>query len=94
MHVAKQKAFLNVKDVQKYFVSIILEIIDKKLTDQLRQSREENDFVETDIRYWNEELTHLTKELANPLGITLQPESESLVRKISVKLSNGKFTSY
>ena len=34
-----------------------VEIALNKLTAELRQSREENDFYETNLRHWNEELT-------------------------------------
>ena len=61
-----------------------------KLTDRLRQSREENDFYETDLRQWNEELTRLTKELAKPSNIKLDKNPTSLINKISVDMTSGK----
>jgi hypothetical protein len=48
-----------------------IEIDLNKLTAELRQSRGENHFYETDLRHWNEELTRLTKELAEPSNIHL-----------------------
>jgi chromosome segregation ATPase len=47
-----------------------VEIDLNKLTEQLRQSRDENDFYETDLRHWNEELTRLAKAFsAIPAGL-------------------------
>lgn len=67
-----------------------IEVKLNKLTDQLRQSRQENDFVETDIRHWKEQIIHLTKELTIPSNITLQQDSKPLVTKIYVDVSTGK----
>jgi chromosome segregation ATPase len=65
-----------------------------KLTDQLRQSREEDDFFETDLLHWNEELTRLTKELAKPSNVNLRQNSTSLINKISVDITSGKCISH
>ena len=64
-----------------------------KLTDQLRQSRQDNDFVETDINQWKEELHKLKEELIKPSTITLEQDSTPLVFKINVQIS-GKFFIY
>ncbi len=65
-----------------------------RLTDQLRQSREENDFVETDLQRWKQELTQLTNQLVKPSNITLRQDSTPLVTKLSVNTSAGQFTVY
>lgn len=62
-----------------------------KLTDQLRQSREENDFFEIDLHRWNDELSRLTEELAKPSNINLRHESTSLVTKISIDVISRKY---
>jgi hypothetical protein len=62
-----------------------------KLTDQLRQSREENDFSETDLRHWNEELMRLSKEVTNPSNMILREDTtSSLINKISVHITTSK----
>lgn len=70
-----------------------MEVDLNKLTDELRQSREENDFYETDIRHWNEELTRLAKELPKPSNIILRRNSTSLINDISVDIISGECTS-
>jgi DNA repair exonuclease SbcCD ATPase subunit len=65
-----------------------------RLTDQLRQSREENDFVETDLQRWNEELTQLMNQLAKASNITVRQDSIPLISKISVDVSAGQCAIY
>ena len=55
-----------------------------KLTDQLRQSREEHDFVETDLNHWKDELTRLTNELDKPPNFAIRQDTTALVTKILV----------
>jgi chromosome segregation ATPase len=61
-----------------------------KLTEKLRQCREENDFFETDLRHWNEELTRLTQQLTRPSNINLRQDATPLVTKIYVDIIPGK----
>jgi hypothetical protein len=70
-----------------------IEIRLNKLTDELRQGRQENDFFETDLNQWKEELKRLTGELATPSNIKLNQHSTSLVNKIYVSVTpiNSKF---
>ena len=49
-----------------------IEIRLDKLNNQLRESREEDDFYETDLRHWNTELTQLAQELSKPSSINLR----------------------
>jgi len=62
-----------------------------KLTEQLRQSREENDFFETDLCRWNNELACLTQELAKPSNINIRQDTTPLVTKIDVDIISSKF---
>lgn len=55
-----------------------------KLTNELQQSRKENDFFEPDLRQWKEELENLTKELNIPSNVKLQQDSKSLVSQLYV----------
>jgi hypothetical protein len=59
------------------------------LTKQLQKSREEDDFYETDLNQWNEELTRLTKELSKPLNINTQKISTPLIYKLCVDTTSG-----
>ncbi|CAF1175080.1 unnamed protein product [Rotaria sordida] len=61
-----------------------IEIDLNKLTNQLKQSREKNDFYETELHHWNEELKQLEKELNKPSNIHLREDSRLLINKISV----------
>jgi hypothetical protein len=76
----------------KYTIGHIrkVEIDLNKLTDPLRQSREDDDFFETDLQHWNEELTRLAKELATPSNINLRQNTTSLINTISVDITSGK----
>ena len=60
-----------------------------KLTDQIRQSREENDFSETDLNQWKEELKRLTKDLDKPSNIQLLEDPAALVKKIYVNITSA-----
>jgi hypothetical protein len=60
-----------------------------KLMDQLRHTRQENDFVETDLRHWKEQLTQLTEEVSKLTSITLHQDSKPLVTKIYVNITSS-----
>jgi hypothetical protein len=60
------------------------------LTDRLRESREENDFFETDLRQWKEELIRLTEQKTNPSDITIQQDFRPLVTKIYIDVGSNK----
>ena len=62
----------------------------KELTKQFQQSREEKDFYETDLRYWNEESTRLNKELVKPSHINLREDTSALINKIDVDITSSK----
>jgi chromosome segregation ATPase len=68
-----------------------IEVKLNKLTDQLRQGREENDFVETDLRHWNEQLTQLTNELNKQSNISLRHDSKPFVTKLYVEIAIRKY---
>ncbi|CAF0758915.1 unnamed protein product [Adineta steineri] len=58
-----------------------------KLSEQLGQSREENDIDDTNIRDWNEELNRLAKQLIKPLCIKLELDTTPLINAISVNVT-------
>jgi hypothetical protein len=61
-----------------------------KLTDQLRQARQENDFNEIDLHEFRQKLTQLVEELDKPKNISIQSNPSSLVNKICVVISSRK----
>jgi hypothetical protein len=57
-----------------------------KLTYLLQQSRQKNDFVETDLNRWKDELIRITEQLAKPWNVEVQQGSAPLVTKIDVDI--------
>jgi hypothetical protein len=64
-----------------------VEIKLNKLTNELRQCREENDFNEINLRQFQEELKQLTKELNKPSHISIREDSKPFISKISIDVS-------
>jgi hypothetical protein len=64
-----------------------------KFNNQIRKSREDNDFFETDIQQWKEQLTILKEKLRTPANILIEPTWIPLVTKISVNVF-GKYLDY
>jgi hypothetical protein len=62
-----------------------------KLTTQLRQSRQENDFFETDLNQWREEVTRMQDLMNKPLDITIRSGPTPLITKINVEISGEIF---
>jgi hypothetical protein len=65
-----------------------------KLTDQLRQTRQENDFNEIDLQEFRRKLTKLSEELDKPKNISIEESSSSLVNKISIVTTSRKCIIY
>jgi hypothetical protein len=65
-----------------------LEIKLNELTNQIRDSRHENDFNEINLRQFQEELDLLTAELTKPMTISIQEDTTSLINKVSVHVSS------
>jgi DNA repair exonuclease SbcCD ATPase subunit len=62
-----------------------------KLTEELRQSRQENDYFETDLRRWKASLAQLEEDLHSKLGDTqLRDDPKPLMFKASLN-THGKF---
>jgi chromosome segregation ATPase len=60
-----------------------------ELTDQLRQSRQENDFNEIDLHQFQEELVRLTKALAKPSNVSIRQDSTPLIARIFIDVTSG-----
>ncbi|CAF1340423.1 unnamed protein product [Didymodactylos carnosus] len=54
----------------------------EKLTNELRQVRQSNGFIETDLREWEDKLKQLKEELVNPPNVVVREDSTMLVPKI------------
>ena len=57
-----------------------------ELTEQLRESRKENDFMERDLQQWNQQLTQMSEELVKPSNIKVKQSSTPLITKINVEI--------
>jgi hypothetical protein len=76
----------------KYINNIGVNLV--KLTDQLRQARQENDFNEMELQIFRQKLTQLSEELEKPKDISIQQSSTALVNKICVVITSRKCTIY
>jgi hypothetical protein len=56
----------------------------QQLTEELQQSRQTNDFVETDLRAWTDKLNRWKEEIVNPPKVVVRQESTALVTQIQV----------
>jgi hypothetical protein len=70
----------------KYTTENIHQIEDKlsKLTNQLQQSRRENDITEIDLQRWREEFTQLTEQFTKLSDMKIQENFNSLIACIHV----------
>jgi predicted nuclease with TOPRIM domain len=59
-----------------------------KLTDQLREIRQENDFNEIDLQQLKQSLSELTEELDQPSNVSIEHDSTTFVDRISVVISS------
>ncbi|CAF5132832.1 unnamed protein product, partial [Rotaria sp. Silwood1] len=54
----------------------------KQLTEQIIQCRKNDDFIDTDVQFFNEELECLKDTLSNPSDIKLEQDSTTFIKKI------------
>ena len=55
-----------------------------RFTDQLRQSRQENDYNEIDIQQFQNELTRLREAISKPINLSIKQDSIPLINRISI----------
>ena len=79
-------------NVNKYTTEIENKWIE--LTEQLRESRREDEFNEIDLNQFKIKLEELAKELDQPSNISIQQDSTAFINKISVIVSSGKCVHY
>ena len=89
---AKECRQILLEHTPEYFNKIEINLT--KLTDQLRKTRQENDFNEIDIKHLQQKLTLLSEQLNNPSNLSIQQDSTSFINKISVVVSSGKCLNY
>ncbi|CAF1124498.1 unnamed protein product [Adineta ricciae] len=71
--------------------------MEKKLNDltkQLKEGREDDDFVEIDLQQWNQQLTQMNEELMKPTNIKVKQSSTPLIRMINVEIFDKDLSSY
>ena len=88
---AEEAKQLIIKHATEHMTKIEIKLT--QLTDQLRENHEENDFVESDLNQWREELKRLEKEFVKPSNILIQHSSIPLVTKIFVQTFGKDFIS-
>ncbi|CAF1269225.1 unnamed protein product [Adineta ricciae] len=89
--IIQQKAQAIKQAVVKYTTDHMkqMEVDMNKISRELRQYRKENDFYETDLRQWNEDLGKLATQFDNLSNIVLQRNSAMLINSISVVVTSN-----
>ena len=77
-----------IKNINEYIHHIEIKL--NKLTNELRESRQENDFNEINLRHFQEELDKLTEELTKPPNISIKQQSTSFINEIFVIIPFSK----
>ena len=68
-----------------------IEIEFKKLTEQMKEIRDENDFNEINLNELKIKLNQLEKQLNQPENIKINEDSSTFINKISVTISSSKY---
>lgn len=88
---AEEARHLLMKDTNERIAGIEVEL--NNVTNQIQQSHVENDFFETDLRQWKEDLVKLKEELTvKPPTIAVREDSTPLVTKIYVDIQGKSIT--
>ncbi|CAF1058738.1 unnamed protein product [Rotaria sordida] len=58
----------------------------KQLAEKLDQCRREDDFIDTDIQFFNEKLTQLRDTLNNPFNFEIEQDSTSFIEKLRLTI--------
>lgn len=79
------------KNVSKHFTEVPTDIKRKldTLAEQVNQCKEEDDFCETDLQHWKEELAVLGKHLTKLLNIDIQQDARPLIYSIGMNTESG-----
>jgi chromosome segregation ATPase len=79
-----RKLLLKYKDKHIHQIEMKL----NKLTEELKQIRQENDFNEIHLNQFNEKLKKLKEELNQPKHLSIKQESTSFINQIFIQLGN------
>jgi len=79
---AEETRQILIKNNNQYIHQVEVKL--NELTNQLRQSRQEDDFNEINLCQFREELNRLTEQLTKPLNISIQEDSSSFISQISI----------
>jgi len=80
--IAEETRQLLIKYTNEYINQIEIRLI--KLTEELKQIRQEDDFNEINLNQLNQKLQQLEEELDKPSNISIQQESSTFINKIFV----------
>jgi hypothetical protein len=80
--IAEETRQLLIKYTNEYMNQIEIRLI--KLTEELKQIRQEDDFNEINLNQLNQKLQQLEEELDKPSNISIQQESSTFINKIFV----------
>jgi hypothetical protein len=84
---AEEARQVALKNINEYIHQIEIKL--NKLTDQLRESRHEDDFNEIDLRQFQEKIHKLIRELAKLSTVSIRQGSTSFINKIYVHVSGN-----
>jgi hypothetical protein len=83
---------LLLKHADEHINKVEIKLI--KLTGKLKEIREENDFNEIDLNELKQKLKELEEELSKQSNISIQQDSSSFIKKISVINFSRKYFIY
>jgi chromosome segregation ATPase len=83
---------LLLKYTDEYMTQMEMKL--NKITEELKEIRQENDFNEIDLQEFRRKLTKLSEELDKPKNISIEESSSSLVNKISIVTTSRKCIIY
>lgn len=96
IHKIREKAKECKKMLIEHSNNCIIDVENKliKLTEQIRQTRQEDEFNESDLNGLKSKLTKLTEEFIKAPNIVIQEDPISFVHKISVVVLSGNYINY
>ena len=79
------------ENVSKHFTEVPTDIKRKlgALAEQVKQCQEADDFFETDLQHWEEELAELRQDLTKLLNIDIQQDARPLIYSIGMSTESG-----
>jgi Rad3-related DNA helicase len=89
---ADEARHILLKNTKEYIHEIEIKL--NELTNQLRQTRQEDDFNEINLRHLDEELNQLTRDLIEPSNISIGEDSTQFIKKIFLNVSSECLTRF